>query len=382
MTDTDVLIVGAGPTGLTLAVALAQDGVDFILIDRQAEGANTSRAAVVHARTLEVLEPFGVTPTLVERGLVLHRARFFDGGQDLLEIGFDGLPTQYSFILMLPQCETEAILLARLRALGHDVRRPVELVSAEVGDDGAQATIRQAGAEQTLRARYLVGADGVHSAVRAAAGLGFAGGDYKENFALADVSLTGDFDREAVLGYMSRDGLMIVAPLPNERFRVVVTVDAAPERPDIAFLQPILDARTGGKLHAGDLVWSSRFRVHHRLADRFRAGAALLAGDAAHVHSPAGGQGMNIGIRDAAELGPALAAALKGDEAALDTWAERRRRIAQAVVKLTDRVTRGAASTSPLVRSLRDAGLMTLGRLPPVQRALAHQMMGLDERPD
>jgi 2-polyprenyl-6-methoxyphenol hydroxylase-like FAD-dependent oxidoreductase len=379
---TDVLIVGAGPTGLTLALALAQAGVDHVLVDKQAEGANTSRAAVIHARTLEVLEPFGVSAALCERGMPVHGFRVHETRRELLHFSFDGLPTAYSYLLMLPQNETEAVLLQHLQAAGGTVRRPAEFVGAQVEADGVTATIAQEGKTSQIRARYLVACDGVHSPVRQAAGLDFAGGDYAENFILADVALEGDFDRRAVQGYLSGDGLMIIAPLPGDRFRVVATVGEAPERPGLEVLQPILDARAAGGLRAGDLAWSSRFRLHHRLADAFRRGPVLLAGDAAHVHSPAGGQGMNIGIRDSAELAVALQAALSGEEgeAALDGWAERRRRIAKGVVDLTDRATRGAAARSPLVRALRDAGLMAVDHLRPVQHAVARKLMGLDER--
>jgi len=192
--DTDVLIVGAGPTGLTLATALVARGVRTIVIDRQAAGANTSRAAVVHARTLEVLEPLGVSPTLVARGIQAHRFTIRDRDRVLVPIGFEDLPTAYPYTLMISQAVTEGVLLERLAALGGQVQRPHTLVG--LTQDRARATALLDDGSR-VSARFLVGADGMHSAVRELAGVPFSGGSYGESFALADVRLSGTVPRTA-----------------------------------------------------------------------------------------------------------------------------------------------------------------------------------------
>ncbi|NRF67790.1 FAD-dependent monooxygenase [Aquincola sp. S2] len=374
-TDTDVLIVGAGPTGLTLATALAARGVRATVIDRLAEGANTSRAAVVHARTLEVLERLGVAQRLEAAGLQAQRFTIRDRDRVLVPIGFSDLPSRYPYTLMVSQAVTEAVLLARLGELGAQVLRPHTLVALVQDDAGVTATLDDG---SRVHARYLVGADGMHSAVREQAGIGFSGGSYGESFVLADVRLTGGVPHDEVILYFSPAGMVVVAPLPGGVHRIVATVDQAPEHPSAAFVQALLDARGAQRdpAQVHELLWGSRFRVHHRIADNYRAGRVLLAGDAAHVHSPAGGQGMNAGILDAMSLADALVKALAGDAAALDAYGAERRPIARQVVSLADRLTR-LANARPRWRGVRNLLLSTLARLPLVRRRLAWQLSGL-----
>jgi len=183
---TEVAIVGAGPTGLALAVTLASAGVEFVIVDRLAEGRNTSRAAVVHARTLEVLDDLGASAELIARGIPVTRFAVRDGSRRLLTVPFDGLPTPHPYTLMVPQYETEAVLLDRLRELGGEVHRPYEVDTIVQGDDGVTLTMSTG---ETLGARYAVGADGMDSVVRQRAGIGFSGSAYAESFVLADVAM-------------------------------------------------------------------------------------------------------------------------------------------------------------------------------------------------
>lgn len=375
---TDVALVGAGPTGLALAVTLAEAGVDFVLLDKQTEGANTSRAAVVHARTLEVLDeldPSGaLSAELIGRGVPVTRFRIRDGARPLAAVDFDGLPTAHPYALMVPQYETEAVLLRRLRALGGDVHRPHEVTSVTQDADGVTLTTATG---ETLRATRAVGADGMHSAVREAAGIAFAGSAYEESFVLADVVM--DWvpgPREVSLAF-SAAGLTVIAPLPGGHYRIVATVAEAPAQPDLAFVRDLLDERLPGQAGVRELVWSSRFRIHHRVADRYRAGRLLLAGDAAHVHSPAGGQGMNTGIQDGYALGRALASQ---DPGALDGYEARRRPVALRVVALTDRMTRVATTRNPAVRAVRNALLPLLLRIPALRDRLAAELAELGYR--
>jgi len=379
---TDVVIVGAGPTGLTLACILAARRIPFVILDRLGESANTSRAAVVHARTLEVLEEAQVADRLVARGHIVPRFTIRDHDHVLATIHFEKLPTRYPYTLMVPQQITEAILLQRLREFGGDVYRPWELKDLRQDGDGAVATLATEGGDPlTVRGRYVVGADGMHSMVRERAQIGFSGDKYEQSFVLADLHMDWPLSREEVMLFFSPEGLVVVAPLPGGSYRMVATVDDAPEQPGMDDVQELLNTRGpgNGAAHVKDIIWSSRFRVHHRLADHYRAGRILVAGDAAHVHSPAGGQGMNTGIQDAVALGHALAAILGGhaDETALDAYERTRRPVAQRVVAFTDRMTKAATLRGHVSRRMRNTMLGLLGRVPPVTRLLATELAGL-----
>jgi 2-polyprenyl-6-methoxyphenol hydroxylase-like FAD-dependent oxidoreductase len=373
---TDVIVVGAGPTGLTLACALAANGIDFVVIDKADQGANTSRAAVIHARTLEVLDEIGVTAELCRRGVVVPAFTVRDRDRVLLRVGFGGLPTKYPYTLMLPQNLTEQVLEEQLGARGSAVRRQHRLEGLEHGDRDVTATVAGPdGVTHRIAARYVVGCDGMHSVVRERTGIGFTGDRYAESFVLADVRMTWPYPRDQVNLFFSPKGLVVVAPLPEERYRIVATLDDAPERPDIADVQSLLDARgpSAAPARVDEVVWSSRFRVHHRIADAYRRGPVFLVGDAAHVHSPAGGQGMNTGIQDAMALARVLADVVTGDagEKHLDTYEATRRPVAAAVVTMTHRLTRAATARNPIVRMTRNTVMTLAGKIPSVQRNLA-----------
>jgi 2-polyprenyl-6-methoxyphenol hydroxylase-like FAD-dependent oxidoreductase len=375
-TDCDVLVVGAGPTGLTLAAALTLRGLRSVVIDRLPEGANTSRAAVVHARTLEVLEQVGVSQRLNDLGLKCRTFSIRDRDGLLLAVDFSRLPTRYPYTLMVSQAVTESVLLERLQEAGGSVRRPCSLTDLKQNGEEVEATFE--GGER-LTARYVVGADGMHSKVRELAGIGFSGKSYAQSFMLADVRLSGGAPRDEVILYFSPDGLVVVAPLPDGVHRIVATADEAPPVPSAADVQALLDARGPVKVPARveSVLWGSRFRVHCRMADRYREGRILLAGDAAHVHSPAGGQGMNTGIQDAMALQEALAAALRhGNEGALDAYGRERRPIAEGVLELSDRLTR-VATVSRRWSPLRNSMLRIAGLNPRFRRMLALRLAGL-----
>jgi 2-polyprenyl-6-methoxyphenol hydroxylase-like FAD-dependent oxidoreductase len=374
--DTDVLVVGAGPSGLALAASLVKRGVATTVVDRQAAGANTSRAAVVNARSLEVLEGLDVARRLVKEGIEAPRFSIRDGARTLIPIDFGSLPTEYAYSLMVPQSTTERVLLDRLIELGGTVVRPKVLSTIDQDADGVTATFDDG---DVIRARYAVGADGLHSTVREQAGIGFEGGAYEESFILADVRLSGDVPADEVILYWATAGLTVVAPLPGDIYRIVAPVADAPETPSATYVQDILDSRGAGKGHmtVTEVIWGSRFRIHHRVADSFRAGRLLLAGDAAHVHSPAGGQGMNLGLQDAVALSEALAGVLAGGpDSLLDDYSAARRPIARSVVSITDRMTR-LATLPRILRPLRNIAFSIVGRIPAANRALAWRLSGL-----
>jgi 2-polyprenyl-6-methoxyphenol hydroxylase-like FAD-dependent oxidoreductase len=382
-TDTDVLIAGAGPTGLALAAELARRGVSSLVVDRQPAGANTSRACVVHARTMEVLEPLGATQDLLVQGVKVPIFRVRDRDRVLITIDFSEIASPYPFTLMVPQDRVERCLLKHLEGLGGRVTRPCELVDLRSSDSQVEVQVRIAEASKTIKTRWLIGCDGMHSTVRDQSGVAFPGAAYEQRFVLADVHMDWPLSREEVTLFFSPDGLVVVAPLPGEHFRIVATVDHAPELPSADFFQPLLDVR-GPSVNPGrirDVIWSSRFHIHHRVAQSPRKGRILLCGDAAHVHSPAGGQGMNTGIQDSVSLAEALTKTLKdGDDARLDAWAAARHRIATDVVATTDRMTRMATLKSGLGRSLRNVAFAFAGHLPPVRTALANTLAELETR--
>ena len=382
-TDTEVLIAGAGPTGLALAAELMRRGADPLIIDRQPAGTNTSRACVVHARTLEVLEPLGVTRDLLAQGVKVPIFRIRDRDRALITIDFSEIPSPYRFTLMLPQDKVERALLNHLEDLGGGVVRPSELVGYEASQSHVDVQVQVEGATRTIAAQWLIGCDGMHSAVREQSGIEFAGGAYEQSFVLADVHMDWPLSREEVSLFYSPDGLVVVAPLPEQRFRIVATVDEAPELPSRDFVQAVLDRRgpSANPGHIRDVVWSSRFHIHHRVAQTPRKGRVLLCGDAAHVHSPAGGQGMNTGIQDSVSLADALTNTLQdGDDSRLDGWASERHEVATNVVALTDRMTRMATMKSPTGQALRNFAVAFAGHLPPVRAAWARTLAELDTR--
>jgi 2-polyprenyl-6-methoxyphenol hydroxylase-like FAD-dependent oxidoreductase len=376
MYDTDILVIGAGPSGLTLAASLVKRGIATTIVDRQAAGANTSRAAVVNARTLEVLEDIDVATRLVNEGIQAPRFSIRDRARTLIPIDFSELPTDYPYSLMVPQSTTEKLLLDRLVELGGSVIRPKTLASITKDDNSVTATFDDG---DVIRARYAVGADGIHSTVREQAGIGFQGGLYDESFALADVRLTGEAPVDEVILFWAKAGLTVVAPLPGGIFRVVAPVADPPDQPSAQFVQQILDSRGpgAGRMVVTDVIWGARFRIHHRVADTFRAGRILLSGDAAHVHSPAGGQGMNLSIQDGVALNATLAAVLGGrPDTLLDEYSAARRPIARQVVTMTDRLTR-LATVPSAARPIRNTAIGLAGRIPAVRRALAWRLSGL-----
>jgi 2-polyprenyl-6-methoxyphenol hydroxylase-like FAD-dependent oxidoreductase len=376
MTTTDVLVVGAGPTGLTLGAALTGRGVKATVVDALPAGANTSRAVAVAARTLEVLEQVGASERMVDQGIHVHLFSMRDGDHQLIPIDFSGLPTKYPYTLTLSQADTERVLLDRLTALGGGVLRPKKLTGLANDTDLVTATFDDG---EEIAARYVVGADGMHSIVRDQVGIGFVGHEYPESFALADVRLDGRAPTDEILLFYAPGGINVIAPLPDGTHRIVAPVPDAPATPAPDFVQALLDTRGfgPGRSTVRDVVWGSHFRIHHRVADTYRAGRVLLAGDAAHVHSPAGGQGMNLGIQDAIALAEALGKVLDGaPDGVLDAYSRTRRPIAKQVLALTDRLTR-LATLPRALNPVRNTAMTLAGHLPVVRRDLAWRLSGL-----
>lgn len=351
----DVLIVGAGPTGLALAAELRAFGVRFRLIDRLRERGHESRALAVQARTLEILQQLGIADALVARGnpsarLVLHVGDRVVGEVALAEWGAadDALGTRFPFILFVSQAETEAVLVDHLTAHGVPIERGTELVAFADGGDAVDATLQHAdGREERVRVRYLVGCDGAHSVVRRGAGIPFEGGEYLEDFVLGDVEIDGPVTPDALHSFVGERGFTMCFPLGRPTTWRVIAM--APTRPvpnasgselSLGELQAIVDGATGGALRLRDAAWLTHFRLHHRQTAHYRAGRVFVAGDAAHIHSPVGAQGMNTGIQDAWNLGWKLALVVHGvtSEGLLDTYEAERWPVGRFLLRVTDRV--------------------------------------------
>src|SRR5215213_1343685 len=377
--EVEVAVVGAGPTGLTLAGMLSGYGIQTAVLDGAAGPARHSRAAVVHARTLETLEPLGVVAEALREGVVVPHFGVRDRDRRLLAVDFDGLPTPHPYTLMLPQDETEGLLRGALHRVGSEIVWRHEVVGVHQDAGGAELAVSSPRGDRRVRARYVIACDGAYSSVRDAVGIPLEGETYPQSFVLADVRMEWELPEDEVQLFFSPEGLVVVAPLPYGRHRVVATVDKAPAEPSLNDVQALLDSRgpRASRARIEEVLWSSRFRVAHKVAAQFRKGNVFLCGDAAHVHSPAGGQGMNTGVQDAANLAWKIALALRGradegaDDAAagalLDSYEAERRQVALGVISITHRLTRLATVRSPVARRLRNILLAAAGwdgRLP------------------
>jgi 2-polyprenyl-6-methoxyphenol hydroxylase-like FAD-dependent oxidoreductase len=365
VTDVDVLVVGAGPTGLALAATAHVYGARVRVIDRRAEQVHESRALAVQPRTLEVLRPFGVSDALVARGNPAVRLYLHGPGGEvsfpLFDRGMDDTP--YPFLLFVSQAVTEEVLGEHLAGQGVTVERPVELLA--LANDGAAVTCTLGGAGGTttrVRAAYVVGCDGARSTTRTLAGIDFRGGRYPQTFALADLSVDG-LEPDAAHAFFGSDGIALFFPLVRPAPWRIITMrprsgwPGAPPGQDTSLrdLQAAVDRFTGGRVRLHDPVWLSDFRLQHRQAATYRAGRVFVAGDAAHVHSPAGAQGMNTGIQDAVNLGWKLALVVRGLAPArlLDSYDAERRPVGATVVRYTDRAFTVATSTAAPARLAR-----------------------------
>ena len=381
--EVEVAVVGAGPVGLTAAAMLVAYGIRTVVLDGADGPAGHSRAAVVHARTLETLEPIGIVDQAVRRGVVVPNFGIRDRDRRLLSVPFGRLPTAHPYTLMLPQDETERLLRGALRRFGGEISWGHQVPEVRQDPEGVDLVVGSPRGEERLRARYVVGCDGAHSSLRGSVGIPFKGATYPESFVLADVRMDWRLPGDEVQLFFSPEGLVVVAPLPGERrHRIVATVDEAHAEPSLEDVQALLDARgpRTPRPRVEEVLWSSRFRVSHKLAARFREGAVFLAGDAAHVHSPAGGQGMNTGIQDAANLAWKLALVLGGQapDSLLDSYERERRPVAREVVSTADRLTRLATMRAPLARRLRNALIPMVGRIGRLPEKLARNLAELD----
>lgn len=309
----DVLIVGAGPVGLAMAVELVRYGVSARIIDKAPERSDKSKAVVLWSRTLELMDRAGCTQALLAAGCNVVGVNIVDGSKQIAHVTFDGVVTPHPYVLMLPQNETERVVGEHLNGSGVQIERGVELTVFAAGADQVISTVRHAdGREEQIKSSWLIGCDGAHSTVRHQLGMEFVGNTLPSNWMLADVHLSGvPWKGEIDIGWHA-DGILALFPILANRYRVIadvgVTHDSTPQAdPTLEEVQAILNQRGPGGIQASEPVWLANFRINERKVADYRSGRVFLAGDAAHIHSPAGGQGMNTGMQDACNLAWKLA---------------------------------------------------------------------------
>jgi 2-polyprenyl-6-methoxyphenol hydroxylase-like FAD-dependent oxidoreductase len=375
--DSDVLIVGAGPAGLLLAGDLAAAGVSCTVLERRPGESPLTRAFAVHARTLELLDARGVAGELVATGLPVSRLGPFG-------LEFCHLPSRFPYVLITPQYETERVLAERARALGARIVPGAEVVGLRQDAEGVDLVARSAdGRKRTWRGSYAVGADGGHSVVRRALGMPFPGRSAVRSVMLADVRLRHP-PRETVTARATGDGFVFVVPFGDGWHRVIAW-NRRNQQPDTAqvALEEIGDVARrvlGTDLGMHDPRWISRFHSDERQVPRYRDRRVFLAGDAAHVHSPAGGMGMNTGLQDAANLAWKLTAVIKGwgADRLLDSYQDERHPVGRRVLRTSGLILRGALLRPRVLRAVRDTVLRAAARFAPVARRMAGAVSGID----
>jgi 2-polyprenyl-6-methoxyphenol hydroxylase-like FAD-dependent oxidoreductase len=347
-TDTQVLVVGAGPVGLFMAAELNRHGVACRIVDKNDGPTRDTRAAAIQARTLEILESLGIAHEFVKAGNICHAKATYTSDHKVIKyLTFDELDSAFPFILQLPQSQTERLLAAHLARLGTEVERGVELVAFEQDDDGVRATLRSRdGRQETVSASHLVGCDGAHSTVRHGLGVVFTGDAYATDLISADIKVDWKLPRDEQMSFFAAEGMLTFFPLAGGRAAIVA--DLGPARGDhpppalaLEDLQAMFNARTPGGV-LSDPIWSVCYRVHCRQAERYQVGRVFLVGDAAHVCSNIGGQGMNTGMQDAYNLGWKLGLVLNGRSPAslLDSYQTERHQAGRDMLCLSDQLHR------------------------------------------
>jgi 2-polyprenyl-6-methoxyphenol hydroxylase-like FAD-dependent oxidoreductase len=383
---TDVLIAGAGPVGLTMASELARYGLSIRLIDKNFERTDKSKALVLWARTLELMDRMGTgcTQRFIEAGLKVQGANILSGREEIARVEMTHVESPYNFVLMIPQSDTERLLEEYLAAFGLKAERQVELKQFESSADGVSCTLLHPdGREETAEASWLIGCDGAHSTVRHQLGMEFHGSTLLSDWVLADIHLKGVAGAPAINIFWHAQGVLAIFPLHGTRYRVIADVGESSgsigegnrPTPTVEEVQRILDVRGPSGIQASDPVWLSSFSINERKVSDYRSGRIFLAGDAAHVHSPAGGQGMNTGMQDACNLAWKLALVSRGicaPEPLLSSYSTERSAIAKLVLEATGKATAMSVMKGGIKQSIRNHVASLVFGFAPVTHTMAN----------
>ncbi|MFT8897042.1 MAG: FAD-dependent monooxygenase [Acetobacter sp.] len=377
-----VLVTGAGPVGLIMAAELARYGVPVRIIDKSPARTSQSRALAIWPRTLELLDAAGYADAFVADGLHAKAVSIHVGNRTLARIPFGTIASSFNYLLMIPQSETERLLEDHLRTFGITVERGTELRDFADKDAGVSCTLMHGeGKTEALEAGWLIGCDGAHSFVRNRLGLTFEGETLPTGFVLADVHVTGLAilpDEPAI--FWHPDGAVMFFPISRSRYRIIADLGSAPlHTPSLKEMQTIVDRRGPGGIILSDPVWLSDFGVNERIVRDYRKGHVFLAGDAAHIHSPAGGQGMNVGMQDAFNLAwkLALVERQKARPSLLDSYNIERSRVARQILADSGRMTTAVLLKRHLAQRVRNFAVKWIFSISVIRRAMADRLSGI-----
>ena len=381
-----VLIVGAGPVGLTLANELVRHGVKVRIVDKAPAATDKSKALVLWSRTLELFDDAGFCQSFMPSGFQVHGAQISNGNEVVARVSLDSIDSRFPYALMIPQCDTERVLEERLAAHGIRVERSTELSGFADQGSSVEATLKKAdGSSETLTADWLAGCDGAHSTVRHGLGLPFEGSTMDSDWWLADGHITGLAPKDRLHIFWHRDGILAFFPIIGDRFRVIGDLGVATgnERradPTLEEVNAMLAHRATPGVVLSDPFWLACFRINERKVKDYSKGRVFLAGDAAHIHSPAGGQGMNTGMQDAFNLAWKLALVIEGGArpSLLDSYSPERSAVGDRVLRNAGRLTEAAIVRNPVLQAIRNTvGKFATG-FPFVQHKIANQLSELD----
>lgn len=379
----DVLVVGAGPVGLFCANELVRHGLRCRIIDKKSDLSVHSKALGIHIRTLDVLQDCDLLEPFLTQGLKVHGARIQSGNQLLASLDFKHIDASRDYLVDLPQNQSETILYTALTHKGVAVEWQSELTAMTQYPTHVDARIRQAdGAEQTIQAQWIIACDGAHSTLRHLLAAEFVGSEYPHHWWLADLHIDWSLADDRMIIYPSSQGPLACFPMGNKRYRLVLTAPSDAVMPELADIQQAFQQRTKSDAVLSDPVWISPFSIHHRQIQQYRHERVFFCGDAAHIHSPLGGQGLNTGIQDAYNLvwKLALVQKRKAPDRLLDTYHSERYPVGQNVLRKTDVMTRMLLIKNPLLIALRNQMLYWLASVPGIRKRIARDLAELNIR--
>lgn len=384
---TDLLIIGAGPTGLMMAAEAKRFGLSSRIVDRGRSFADLSRAVAIQARTLEIFSLMGIEERFLSQGIPIKMASLMSEWRQVGHFSFDALASPFPFVLSLEQSKTEKILEEHVESLGVKIERGVEFINLEQGSEQVVVHLRhmESGRRERASARWVIGCDGAHSDVRKRLNIPFLGKAFEDLYSLADVHIDWPYPHDRVRTFLSANGMLAAMPLPEPgRYRLFFQLkrclglykEGAPDRdaappPTLDEVEKLVCGYMGKNFRIYDPVWLSHFHINSRLVDSYRKGRVFLAGDAAHIHSPGGGQGMNAGLQDAHNLAWKLAFVHKGaaGSSLLDSYHRERHAFGKKLLRSTERAAFYATWQSPLAIALRNA-LLSWALKTPLRHAI------------